>query len=144
MQQQNTPDTKNLLLAIALSIVIIYGWQFLYAKQKPAAPLPQETSQTATQPGAAPQAAPGQATVPGMETAKLATRTEAVAASPRLAIDTPLLSGSINLLGAQLDDLHLKAYHETVDPQSPIITLLSPSGTANAYFVEQGLVAPAG
>ncbi len=143
MQQPSTPDTKNLLLAIVLSIVIIYGWQFLYGTPKTAPQPQQQTSQTTAQPGA-PAAGQATAVVPGTEVAKLASRAEALAASPRLAIDTPLLSGSINLMGAQLDDLHLKNFHETVDPASPIITLLSPSGTANAWFIEQGMVAPQG
>jgi YidC/Oxa1 family membrane protein insertase len=38
----------------------------------------------------------------------------------------------------------LKNYRELADATSPIITLLSPSGTANAYFVEQGFVPTVG
>src|SRR5690606_15437331 len=65
-------------------------------------------------------------------------REAAISASPRIAVDTPALSGSINLRGARLDDLRLKEYRETVDPESPIITLLSPAGVPGAYYVEQG------
>src|SRR5690606_19562012 len=56
----------------------------------------------------------------------------------RVIIDTPDLEGSLNLTGARLDDLELKQYRETVDPTSPIITLLTPSGVHNAYYIEQG------
>ena len=56
----------------------------------------------------------------------------------------PSLAGSINLIGGRIDDLKLKDYHETVDPTSPIITLLSPAGGPDGYFVEQGWVAAAG
>jgi YidC/Oxa1 family membrane protein insertase len=55
-----------------------------------------------------------------------------------VSIDTPTVKGSINLTGGRLDDLELKKYTETVEPTSPIITLLTPSGAANAYYVEQG------
>jgi YidC/Oxa1 family membrane protein insertase len=67
-----------------------------------------------------------------------------IARTPRVAIDTPSLSGSINLKGAQLDDLKLKKYRETVDPKSPAIVLLSPSGASDGYFAEQGFAGAAG
>ena len=67
------------------------------------------------------------------------TREAAIAASPRVALDTPSLSGSINLIGARLDDLRLKNYHETVDDSSPTIVLLSPEQTGHdGYFAEFG------
>ncbi|HHY48678.1 MAG TPA: membrane protein insertase YidC, partial [Alphaproteobacteria bacterium] len=50
------------------------------------------------------------------------------------------LAGSINLVGGRIDDLLLRKYHETVDPNSPQITLLTPAGAPDAYFVEQGWV----
>ena len=42
------------------------------------------------------------------------------------------------------DDLRLKQYRETVDPDSPIITLLSPAGAPGAYYAEQGWAPAAG
>ena len=47
------------------------------------------------------------------------TREEALAQSPRIAIDTPSLKGSIALKGGRIDDLTLKDYRETVEPTSP-------------------------
>ena len=58
--------------------------------------------------------------------------------SPRAAIDTPRLKGSISLTGGRIDDLVLKDYRDTVDPTSPQVTLLSPSGAPHGYFVDVG------
>ena len=67
-----------------------------------------------------------------------------IAATPRVKIETPYVGGSINLQGAQIDDLHLLRYRETVDPKSPTITFLSPNGMPGALFAEQGLVPATG
>ena len=51
------------------------------------------------------------------------------------------MHGSIDLLGAMFDDLTLATYHETVDPKSPEVELLSPPGTLDPYLAEFGWVA---
>ena len=66
------------------------------------------------------------------------TREEALAASPRIAIDTPSLKGSIALKGGRIDDLTLMDYRETVDPGSPNVVLLSPAGGPLPYYAEYG------
>src|SRR5690606_14458271 len=93
---------------------------------------------TPAQPGAAPSHVP--AAVPGQP----ATRAAALAASPRIRIETPLLSGSIALKGARIDDLALTKYRETVDPKSPAIVLFAPSGTPEPYYAEFGWVGAGG
>lgn len=65
-------------------------------------------------------------------------REQALSQSPRVRINTPRLHGSIALVGARLDDLTLASYHETVDPTSPEIVMLSPQGADDAYFAELG------
>ena len=65
-------------------------------------------------------------------------------ASPRVPIETPRLRGSIALKGAQIDDLALTQYRETVDPKSPPIVLLSPSGSPHPFYAEFGWVGGAG
>ncbi|HWU96466.1 MAG TPA: membrane protein insertase YidC, partial [Sphingomonas sp.] len=61
-----------------------------------------------------------------------------LAESPRVAIETPSLKGSINLKGARIDDLVLVKYDETTAKNSPPIHLLSPNGAQGAYFAEFG------
>ena len=157
-------DQKNLFLAMGLSLLVIVGWQYYFGPPpKPVAP-PATTAQQAAQPapagtapgapavpgapaapsaqpGAAAPAAPG-ALVPGAAPAApvILDRKIALAASPRVKVDTPALSGSIALKGGRLDDISLKGYRETLKPDSDMIHLLSPLGTAEPYYVETGFV----
>ena len=132
----NDINNKNFILAIVLSMAIIFGWQYFYAK-----PLADKIQQQTTteQPATTTAQVPGtaQPVVP-------VTRDQALSTAPRLKIETPELQGSINLTGAQLDDLHLTQYRETIDPKSPTIVLLSPAGSPNAFFAEQGFVGATG
>jgi YidC/Oxa1 family membrane protein insertase len=145
-------DNRNLIVAIALSLAILLGWQYFFAapqaeRQRQAAQ--QQSTQvnpTAPNPPASPSQAGGASpTVPGTVPSTPAaptvqTREAALASSPRVAIDTPAIAGSINLRGGRIDDVALKNYRETVDPRSPIIVLLSPTGTQNPYYAEFGWV----
>ena len=123
-------ENKNVILAIVLSAAILIGWTFLQAHFFPApAPKPQQTQEQQ------PQQQQQQAQQAAQDTGrKVVSREEALKESPRVAIDTPRLSGSIALKGARLDDLVLKGYRETVDPNSPNVVLLSPRNSKDAYF----------
>ena len=151
-------ENKNLILAIALSIVIVLGFEFLVNKPRtdreralqaerqaatqtmPAPPAPQTAPGTATNVPAAPgaPAATAPATVPTVDRATL------IAQQPRIRIDTPAMEGSILVKGARIDNLKLSHYRETVDPNSPPITLLNPQGVPYSYFAQFGWVAPQG
>jgi YidC/Oxa1 family membrane protein insertase len=149
-------DQKNLLLAIVLTGVVLIGWQYLFAvpqleKQKQIAQQQQQQTQAQqplpnAQPGAAPQVAPGNVPqAPGLPNAgQTLTREAALAASPRIRIDTPRLSGSLALMGGRIDDLALVQYRETVDPKSPPIVLLAPSGSPEPFYAEFGWTGAAG
>jgi YidC/Oxa1 family membrane protein insertase len=140
-------NNRNYLIAIALSVLIVLGWQFLYMnprieaqrKAQEAQKAQQQTEQT-QQPAAGSQSAQTNAAAPTGQVAVTETREEALAKTPRVAVDTAALSGSINLAGARLDDLKLKGYHETVDDSSPIITLFSPANTKDGYYTELGYI----
>ncbi|MBV8776094.1 MAG: membrane protein insertase YidC, partial [Alphaproteobacteria bacterium] len=146
-------DQKNLLLAIVLSVAILFGFQWAFERFLPH-PSPNQTAPTlpAAQPapGAANPApaaeAPAGGTAPAgaASTALAATREAAIADQPRVRIDTPRLHGSVTLTGARIDDLTLANYHETVDPKSPEVILLWPTGTQDPYFAAFGWVGPAG
>jgi len=147
-------DQKNLLLAIVLTGIVLIGWQYLFAvpqleKQKQIAQQQQTQVQQQppnAQPGAPPQVAPGTVPqAPGLpNAAPTLTREAALAASPRIRIDTPRLSGSLALMGGRIDDLALVQYRETVDPNSPPIVLLAPSGSPQPFYSEFGWTAAAG
>ncbi len=58
--------------------------------------------------------------------------------APRIAIETPRLSGSISTQGGRIDTLALKDYRESTEPDAPIVSLLRPVGTAGAYYALHG------
>lgn len=131
-------NNKNFILAIVLSMAIIFGWQYFYAVPVAERAKQETTTAQTTTP------ATTTAQVPGAAQPVAITRDQALANSPRLKIETPELQGSINLMGAQIDDLHLTKYRQTIDPKSPTIVLLSPAGSPNAFFAEQGFVGATG
>jgi YidC/Oxa1 family membrane protein insertase len=143
-------DQRNLILAIALSVAVIFGFQFFYemprqreAQQRQAA----LQAEQAEQAGAAAVTAPGSApdvAVPGGGAGRPLTRADALATSPRVRIDNGAIHGSISLKGSRIDDVTLQRYRETVDPNSPEIVLLSPPGAPDPYFAEYGWVGETG
>jgi YidC/Oxa1 family membrane protein insertase len=152
-------NNRNYFVAILLSVLVLIAWQFLYVSPKiererlaaealqaeQAAQAPATGTGDTPAPGAVSGSAPGSdAAVPGTITqAAGLSREDVLAQTDRISIDTPSITGSINLSGARIDDVLLKEYRETIDPESPIITLFSPAAMANGYFAEVGFIADA-
>ena len=155
-------QNKNYFIAIGLSVLILIAWQFLYVnpkiEQERAAQealqqqqLEQQTPQSGQPATSSPggsselpqQGSPTATGLPGAASgttgaASTVSREASLGQSRRVTIETPALTGSINLAGARFDDLKLKNYRETVDPTSPIIELLSPASMQEGYFAEFG------
>jgi YidC/Oxa1 family membrane protein insertase len=142
-------NNRNFLLALALSVLVLFGWQAFFAPKPVPPPLPAEQERPmspvqpgAPQPGAAQPGTPSAGVPAAPALALIAqTRESVLAASPRIAIDTPSLRGSIALKGGRLDDLVLKQFTVTVKPNSDNVTLLSPSGSPEPYYAEHGWTA---
>ena len=133
-------DQQRLILAIALSIAILLGFEFLVAPHLPHPPAPPPA------PVASHQAAPG---TPAPSAGTLAAAAPAGAASapknvPRVKIVAPSVSGSISLLGARIDDLTLNDYRETLAPNAPHVQLLDPLSTTTPYYIQYGWAAGPG
>ncbi len=127
-------DQRNMILAIVLSAIVLLGWSFVTERFFPTANAPStkvvEGKQVALpKPGADPTADSPRA---------LRDRRIVLAEAPRVTIDTPSLSGSVNLRGARVDDLVLKRHTESLRPNSPPVRLLSPAGARDAYFAGFG------
>ncbi|MFL6723667.1 MAG: membrane protein insertase YidC [Sphingomicrobium sp.] len=131
-------DTRNMLLAIVLSAIVLLGWSLLSDKFLPTAgPQTQQVENGKVRPVPQPQAAPA-ADAPQA----IRARDVVLAETPRVRIETPRLEGSINLKGARFDDLVLVQQRETIAKDSPPVRLLSPAGTKDSYFAQFGWTGP--
>ena len=147
-------DQRNLVIAIALSLVVILAWSFLYDVPRVERERARQQQAVEQQVGERPTAGTGQPAAPtpadalpaapttaGAEPGPAMDRAALLEAGPRVAIASPRLEGSISLTGARIDDLSLIDYRVTVAPDSPEIILLSPSETPDAYFADFGWAA---
>lgn len=135
-------NQRNLLLAVLLSGLLILGWDagmsWLY-------PQPESTAvegkvDTPTEVAEARHTREGGLTDPvaiAQEKADLAT---SLAAPNRVAIQAPEIAGSINPVGARIDDVSLKSHRESVKEDSGPVRLFSPQGTPAQHFAQFGWV----
>ena len=162
-------EQKNLLIAAVISIAILLAWQFVYeqprveqarlaAAQKKTETIAQGATTPAPMPGTTVPQAPGSAilSTPGSAPESVLAPAAPVAGAPqvspmelrnavlqrasRIKLVSPRIHGSIQLKGGQIDDLTLINYRETLEPDSPEITLLSPSQAPKAYYAQFGWV----
>jgi YidC/Oxa1 family membrane protein insertase len=123
-----------MILAVVLSALVLIGWTALSERFLPAPKAPV----TATAPGTVPAAGTA-APVASIAPKPVVRDVKAVLAiGNRVTIETPRLSGSINLKGGTIDDLLLPTYREAAKKNSPAVRLLSPSGAANSYYAGFG------
>ncbi len=125
-------DQKRLFLAIAISMAILLGFQF-FAPRRPVQPVV-DTQATPTTQTVKPTGDPA---FPGTQPVAVAPPAEQREV-PRLRIAAPKVQGSINLVGARLDDLVLRDYYEEVSPESPLVRLLEPKSEPQPYYVQFG------
>jgi YidC/Oxa1 family membrane protein insertase len=126
MEEQNN---KNLILAMVLSAAVMIVWFVLFPPPEPPVDLGAPTSGQAVTDGGTAGVVPADPS-----TDATAAAPDAVPEAPRLSIDTPKLAGTISLLGGRIDDLSLKNYRETIEPDSDIVHLLEPVGEDLAYY----------
>jgi len=134
-------DSKNLILAVVLSALVLLGWTWAANKFFPTANPPSTKIEAGKQQSLPqPQIQPsGQTTPQNRQTVA-----QALAAGSRVSIRTPSLLGSINLKGAQIDDLLLLNQKQTISRLSPPVRLLSPLGAPGAYIAQFGWTAQNG
>jgi YidC/Oxa1 family membrane protein insertase len=118
-------DTPRVILAIALSLAVLVGWNILFppapqtpivAENQTAAQAPQTAAKTP-----APQAPAPDAPIPAF-----------TAAGKRLTVDTPRYRAVINTAGGILESFTLKHYTTTIAPGAPDIDLVSQASLAKA------------
>jgi YidC/Oxa1 family membrane protein insertase len=123
-------EQKNLILAIALSALILGGFELFFKPQivsEQRAFVQQQQQQRQQEQAAAEKTA--RVVLP---------REAALAKTARVKLHNDRLQGSINLRSGRIDDLTLVTYRENLAADAPPITLFAPENTKDGYFAEFG------
>ena len=128
------PDTRNLIAAICLSMSVLIGYQILFGE-----PAQQNVKKE--------QQLVDKNNEPSIELPKdnntsLTEVTKKTRNIDRINIINDELQGSISLLGARIDDLVLKKYRKTLDPESDQIRFLKKIDEREPFFVQFGWSSP--
>ena len=141
-----TPETKNLIAAMSLSLAILIGWQLYFVEpeleaERAAAQLAAQQADSQQPVRSGGLNADGTPRLASEEAAAPESDNQDVDKGTRLVIDGPLIAGSISTMGARLDDIVLTSYFETQAEGSPPIKLLLPFDSEQPYYAEFGWVA---
>ena len=135
-------NQRNLLLAVLLSGLLILGWDaamgWLYPQTDSA--VTQGKVDTPSEAVEARHTREGGLVDPGEIAQERADLETSLAARDRVAIDAPQIAGSVNPVGARVDDVTLKGQRESVDEDSGPVRLFSPQGTPAQHFAQFGWV----
>ena len=127
-----TPENRNLILAVALSMAVLFGWQILVIQPELEKEQAQQALVAKQQVATADETQNVDGTPAIASTGDVTNLTPSVAeqdaatadTAKRVTIDAPLVQGSFSLQGARIDDVILTSYRETLDAESDNIHFL--------------------
>ena len=117
-------DQKNFLMAMVLSLGVLLFWAFF---AKPSADQVREQAAIEQALEADPSLAP--VIIDPIDREKLITT------GVRIPIDTESLSGSFSVTGSRFDDLRLKNYDATLNPEDGTVIMFTPEGAEKSAYV---------
>ena len=128
------PDTRNLIAAICLSMSVLIGYQILFGEPaqenvKKEQQLVDKNNEPSIE-------------LPKDNNTSLTEVTKKTRNIDRINIVNDELEGSISLLGARIDDLVLKNYRKTLDPESDQIRFLKKIDEREPFFIQFGWSSP--
>ena len=128
------PDTRNLIAAICLSMSVLIGYQILFGEstqqnEKKEQQLVDKNNEPSIE-------------LPKDNNTSLTEVTKKTRNIDRINIVNDELEGSISLLGARIDDLVLKNYRKTLDPESDQIRFLKKIDEREPFFIQFGWSSP--
>ena len=136
-----SPDNRNMIAAMTLSLAILVFWQLFFVEpeleaDRTAAIEAQQSQQLDAEGRPLPAQSAGLPSVAEPVD-------EAVVNAPRLVIDAPLIKGSLSLMGGRIDDIILPAYQQTQEADAQAVRLLRKLDDSLPYFAEFGWVGSA-
>lgn len=117
-------DSKRIIIAVVLSMAVLIGWNFIFPPQKPVQT--QQAQTEASAPGA------GQTQVAEPITPELPSPAFIAGAGRDISVDTPLYTAVFTSQGGVLKHFQLKKYKVTMEPDSELVDLITPTALNKA------------
>ncbi|MEL7688436.1 membrane protein insertase YidC [Citromicrobium bathyomarinum] len=133
-------NQRNLIFAVVLCGLMILLYDSAISYFYPAPPESEQTERATTPEQRAAQEVANESGLAPSVAQQAVDLDEALASGNRVAIDAPRVEGSINLVGARVDDIELKDHRATVDEDSGPVQLFAPAGTPIQNFAQFGFV----
>lgn len=128
-------NQRNIIIAVVLSAVLLFGWDFAMRSVYPEpAEAPGNMASREDAPSARIASDDTLGDFDAMEAAPSVDLATELTSANRILIDAPEVHGSINPVGARIDDIDLKTHRQTVDADSDNIRLLSPAQTDGQHY----------
>ena len=122
-------DSKNVLIAIVLSTLVLVIWATFFEPPITKEPINESTiNQTQKSDG------------PSVEVKEIenkVSRDDVINKVNRIKVENQNIQGSISLEGGIIDDIIFKNYRETLNSENKV-TFLNPKNSTNEYFIETG------
>ena len=125
-------DNRNVFVAIALSMSVLLFWGAFF--ETPKKLIEQKNGQKVEQKSEQSSITP---TIDQPTVIKNISREDSLSKSKRVKIENSSIIGSINLKGAQIDDISFKNHKQEVEGNENII-FLNPAETENGFYIETG------
>ncbi len=124
-------DTKNVLMAIVLSTIVLVFWATFF--EPPPPPIEKQIAEN--------QIAKDEKTSsPSIEKAELSkkiSRNDTIDSADRVKIENKNIKGSLSLQGAIIDDIIFKNYKKSLNSDEKVI-FLNPKSSSEGYYIETG------
>ncbi|RJX67970.1 membrane protein insertase YidC [Tsuneonella suprasediminis] len=148
-------NQRNLIFAVVLCGLLLFGWEAIVQRLYPQPDQPAKTtaaapaipgdgktasSATPADDGSIKHTREGGLTDPAQQALEARDLKTVLADPNRVKIAAPEVSGSINLVGAKIDDLTLTSHSQSVEKDSGPVRLFSPDGTPAQYFAQLGWI----
>tara|TARA_B100001123_G_C15257597_1_gene1005310 strand:+ start:62 stop:1747 length:1686 start_codon:yes stop_codon:yes gene_type:complete len=127
-------ETRNVLLAVILSTVVLFIWAFFFE-----APIVQEEFDKKQTEQNQEKTSPSIAEDEKVTDQKI-TREDLIKNTNRIIVENKNIRGSISLEGAIIDDITFKNYKETLNSENKVV-FLNPKNSSREYYIESGWAA---
>lgn len=132
MSNLNNDENQRMILAIAISLVILFSFNLFFKKDVEVA----RVEQTPVSSIEVKKEVPIEVEKEVKEGLTIA---EALSSKDRIPLRGNKISGSISLTGSRIDNVSLNEHYKTVENKEHV-DVLYPYGTENAYYVESGWI----